>query len=81
MVNSQNTIESNPRTKPAAAHSLGPTDPHLVVAKITVGFGIRSRPADRTKNMTALMINDLGSIGPGAMSTLSRPNLTDLSRP
>ena len=52
----------------AAAQPRGPTDPHFVVAKVTVGSGIRNRKADRMKNMTALMRNDLGSIGPPTIS-------------
>jgi len=70
-LNNQTTIDTNPRAKVAAAHSRGPTGPHFVVAKTTVGSGIRSKNPVRTKNITALIMNERGSIRVPCISNLS----------
>ena len=54
--------DTNPRTRAAAAQARGPTGPHFVVANVKPGSTIRNRKADKMKNITALMMNEPGSI-------------------
>src|SRR5437588_12792416 len=73
LTNNQTPRDTNPRTRAAAAQPRGPTGPHFVVANVKPGSGIRNRKADKIKNITALMMNELGSIRlpPGISSLLS----------
>jgi len=61
-VNGQTAIDNSPRINATAANCFGPTGPHFVVMKTKLWSGIRRRKPARTRNITALMINELGSI-------------------
>jgi len=79
LTNSHTPRDTNPRTRATAAQPRGPTDPHFVVANVNAGSGTRNRKADRIKNITALMMNESGSIrlppGISSFSTRERSSL------
>ena len=62
LTNNHTPRDTIPRTRLAVAQARGPTGPHFVVAKVKPGSRTRNRKADRIKNITALMMNELGSI-------------------
>jgi hypothetical protein len=62
LTSSQTPRDIHPSAKATAANSRGPTGPNLVVTNVIVGSGTKNKKADKIKNMTALMINEPGSI-------------------
>jgi hypothetical protein len=60
--NGQTAIDNSPRINATAANCVGPSDPQFVVKRTKHWLGIRRRKPARTKNITALMMNDPGSI-------------------
>src|SRR5438132_9991946 len=62
LTNNHTPRDTNPRTRATAAQARGPTDTHFVVANVNAGSGTRNRRADKIKNITALMMNESGSI-------------------
>jgi len=79
LTNNHTPRDTIPRTKATAAHCRGPTGPNLVVMNVIVGSGTKNRKADKIKNITALMMNESGSIrlppGISSFSTRERSSL------
>ena len=62
LINNHTPRDRIPRTRLAVAQARGPIGPHVVVMKSRAWSGIRSRKPARKKNITALMMNEPGSI-------------------
>ena len=62
LANGQTAIDNSPRINATAANCFGPSGPHFVVMKTKLWSGIRRRKPAKAKNITALIINELGLI-------------------